>query len=216
MELKRILVSGFLLAVAAISYAQDTINHCPMKGTAGVEPYITRNRLKNRFIFPKQSEFDPQITLQEMVKPGVDTGRFSPSKAGKITAYVYNVDYGGMEACNCTTKVKKYIDTHITLTPDPNHTKGKYRVIVEVTPRIRAMMLNGTDTEGHSLSVSDWPTDSLRSRLLHQWVEVEGWYFFDWEHTNAAQNTHKGKHNWRATCSEIHPVTGIRKVSPPH
>jgi hypothetical protein len=207
---------GSLLAVASLSVAQDMINHCPLKGTAGVEPYISRNKLKNRYIFPKQSEFDPSVTLPEMLKPGVDTGRFSPSKAGRITGYVYNVDFGGTEACNCTTKVKKYIDTHITLTADPQHTKGKDRLIVEVTPRIRAMMLKGTDMEGHTLTVSDWSTDSLKARFLHQWVEVEGWYFFDWEHTNAAQNTHKGKHNWRGTCSEIHPVTAIRIVNPPH
>lgn len=216
MNLRWILVSGSLLALVSLSPAQDTINHCPMKGTAGVEPYISRNKLKNRYIFPKQSEFDPNITMQEMLKAGVDTGRFSAAKAGRITAYVYNVDYGGREACNCTTKVKQYIDSHITLTPDPKHTKGKYRVIVEVTPRMRAMMLNGIDVEGRALPVSDWSTDSLKARFLHQWIEVEGWYFFDWEHTNAAQHTHKGKHNWRATCGEIHPVTGIRKVNPPH
>ncbi len=214
--MKNVVVFLSLLFLPVFSLAQEKINNCPMKGTAGAEPFISRNKLKNRYTFPAPTDFDPAITIEAMASPGVDSSRFSTSKAGRITAYVYNIEPGQPEACNCTTKVDKFKDTHITLVADPNKTLGKYRVIVEVTPRMRAMMLNGRDQNGHTLTVEDWSSATLRATYLHKWIRVEGWYFFDWEHTNAAQNTHKGgKHNWRATCSELHPVTKIEEVSGP-
>jgi hypothetical protein len=40
--------------------------------------------------------------------------------------------------------------------------------------------------------------------------------FFDGEHADEAENTHpNGKHNWRATAWEVHPVTGIQLTGDP-
>jgi hypothetical protein len=80
-------------------------------------------------------------------------------------------------------------------------------VIVEVTPRWRAMM---------AARGVDWSTRTLRRGYLGRWVRVTGWLLFDAEHANAAENTEPGRaRNWRATAWEIHPITSIEVVPRP-
>ena len=80
-------------------------------------------------------------------------------------------------------------------------------MIVEVTPRIRS--------QRHSKGV-DWSTDTLKERLTHRWVRFSGWLLFDNLHVQEAENTNPGdKRNWRATCTEIHPIFAITIVNPP-
>jgi len=80
-------------------------------------------------------------------------------------------------------------------------------VIVEVTPRWRAMM---------KLQGVDWSTNSLQKTLPGHWVRVRGWLLFDLEHAGEAENTNPGHpRNWRATAWEIHPVTGIETTQKP-
>src|SRR5437762_6229495 len=75
--------------------------------------------------------------------------------------------------------------------------ESKY-VIVEVTPRTRRRY--------HFPS-----TATLKKQILHKRVMVTGWLFYDAMHTGNAANTNpNGKKIWRATCEEIHPVSGIK------
>ena len=118
------------------------------------------------------------------------------------------------------------MDTHIELVSDPKYAvpnyvkitttkKGKrttikkdvnekHFLIVEVTPRVRKQQ---------AARGIDWSTDTLKRRLTHHWVRFRGWLLFDSEHVNEAENTNPGnKRNWRATCTEIHPVFAINVV----
>ena len=113
--------------------------------------------------------------------------------------YVYEVKNGGAETCNCKDPNVK--DTHIEILLDPMQNEKMYRVVAEITPRMRKLML----AKG-----IDWSTKTLRDKILGRWVKFEGWLFFDEEHANAAENTAPGRErNWRATAWEIHPITNM-------
>src|SRR5205823_13818512 len=116
-----------------------------------------------------------------------------------------NVKPGGVETCNCRSKDPAFRDTHIELTPDVNLTDPQFRVIIEVTPRIREIM---------SKNNLDWSTGALKSTIKGKKVEVSGWLFYDSEHEDASfandPEDHIGRLNWRGTCWEIHPVTNIK------
>ena len=84
---------------------------------------------------------------------------------------------------------------------------GALPVIVEVTPRWRAML---------AARGVDWSTATLRRQLLGRWVRVSGWLLFDAEHANAATNTAPGHpHDWRATAWEVHPINDLLVVPRP-
>jgi len=113
---------------------------------------------------------------------------------------------GGIETCNCRAKDPIDRDTHIEIgfTADAIKTQ---RVIVEVTPRMRAKMKDAG---------KDWSTAALKKNLKGKFVEITGWLLFDVPHVNEAENTHPGgPKNWRATCWEIHPITNIEIKAPP-
>ena len=81
------------------------------------------------------------------------------------------------------------------------------RVVVEVTPRMRAIM---------NASGTDWSTITLRIQVRHKWVKVPRWMMFDAQHANAAENTNPGgTNNWRATAWGIHLVTDIQVIPAP-
>ena len=180
------------------------------------------NALKNRSQSPQLPDYDPTITIERILAPGDDTKRFSTSKAATITGYVTNVRVGGIESCNCHARGKAHRDTHIDIVADPKYAvpnlikvncKGKppmkdanekYHVIVEVTPRVRDQMLAKN---------IDWSTDTLAKALPGHWVRFSGWVVFDWKHLKEAENTNPGNEcNWRATCTEIHPIFAIEVV----
>jgi len=81
-------------------------------------------------------------------------------KAVEITGYVYDIKPGGVETCNCGTKDKLYLDTHIEITPNDKETGKDKRLIVEVTPRIRLAM----QSKGE-----DWTTQTLKDKLYIIW-----------------------------------------------
>lgn len=170
---------------------------CPMEGTARSVAVKQLNEFKNRFT-PAASP-DPSITLVRILATGTDANRWSPHDEARITGYVFNVKPGGLETCNCGRE--DLLDTHIEVVADPGHTGPTDRMIVEVTPRWRAI-------EG------DWETASLERELKGHWVEFTGWMMFDAQHANASRNTAPGnKRDWRATAWEIHPVTAIRVLA---
>jgi hypothetical protein len=198
-----------LLFVGGSAYAQDVFDGCGLTGDATDPEAIALNPLKNRHVAPGVADVDPQVTLAAILKPGDDEGRWSTAKGAELTGYVFNVKPGGIETCNCHAHDAAHKDTHIELTLDdsPENTAPSRRVIVEVSPRVRkAMQASGVD----------WSTTTLQTTILHHWIKVEGWMFFDGEHKGEAENTNpNGMANWRATCWELHPLTSMQIVSAP-
>lgn len=102
---------------------------------------------------------------------------------------------------------------------NPQEASDKARHIIEVTPRWRAIKAKASATGKCGV---DWSTTALANSLVGKWVIIAGWMFFDGEHADEDKNTHpNGKHNWRATAWEVHPVTGIQltgdsRVNPLH
>jgi hypothetical protein len=207
MRISRLILA--VLFVGGSAYAQDVFDGCGLAGDATDPEAVQLNPQKNRHVTPHTSDFDSAITLDAMLQPGKDAGRWSTAKAAEFTGYVFNVKAGGVETCNCHAHDAEHRDTHIelTLNDSPENTAPSRRVIVEVSPRLRRAM--------HNRGV-DWSTASLQTALLHHWIKVQGWMFFDAEHKGAAENTHpNGMANWRATCWELHPVTSIQVVNAP-
>jgi hypothetical protein len=150
------------------------------------------NPFKNRSQAP--SAINPHITLAKLAQGS----NYGNNEAAAIIGYVALVKPGGKETCNCKKDAPNQ-DTHIALVTNPAYAneESKY-VIVEVTPRTRRRY--------HFPS-----TATLKKQILHKRVMVTGWLFYDAMHTGNAANTNpNGKKIWRATCEEIHPVSGIK------
>jgi hypothetical protein len=108
-----------------------------------------------------------------------------------------------VETCNCKATDSYYKDTHIELTPGPDRVGPRYRISVEVTPRMRMIM--------HDKYGEDWSNATLKKKLLGRMVRVQGWMFYDRSHesadfTNDPQDAH-GDVNRRASSWEVHPAT---------
>jgi hypothetical protein len=209
--MKRILLLIFPL-ISFLAWGQDEItidgSPCGIHGSSknGSKEY-DQNALKNRFNFPGTSDFDASLTLAKFVDGTAVKGKFSESKAVEITGYVYDVKVGGVETCNCKTKDPSFRDTHIEITLNDKDTGPENRVIAEVTPRIRQMMLQ---------KGIDWTTEALKQNLKGHMVRIQGWLFYDGSHEteNFADDPKDeiGRANWRATCWEIHPITFIEVI----
>lgn len=170
----------------------DTFAKCGPHGDSkpGSREYDL-NPYKNRSSAPKS--IDRSITLDSILKRGDDTHRFRNEQAATITGYVALVKDGGSESCNCGSKVDK--DTHIALVANPKDADDSSKhVVVEVTPAFRKL---GTTTQ-------------IKAKFLHHWATFTGWLMYDAMHKPNAVNTNpKGNNLWRATCTELHPVTAI-------
>jgi len=177
---------------------------CPLIGDAKSPALQKLNQLKNRYTPAAPNRFNPSITLQAVLAPGNDTSRWTPGMAAEITGFVLDVKPGGSETVNCHATDPAHTDTHIEVVLSPNDSAPTRRVIVEVTPRGRAIM-------AAKHPPVNWSTANLRRILLGKRITVRGWMMFDAQHWNAAENTAPGHAgNWRATAWEIHPVTGLQ------
>jgi hypothetical protein len=182
---------------------------CPLGGDAKTPALQRLNVLKNRYIQPRPNQFNPSITLQAILAPGEDTDRWSPGMAAEITGFVLDVKPGGSETVNCHAKDPAHTDTHIEIVLNPNDSAPTRRLIIEVTPRGRAIM-------AAKRPPVDWSTANLRRILVGRRITVRGWMMFDAQHSNAAENTAPGHvGNWRATAWEIHPITGMQPAQSP-
>ncbi len=180
---------------------------CPPEGTALSERIRRLNELKNRSAAPNDADIDRSVTLAALLAPGDDRVRWNESKAADVTGYVFRVRSGGRETTNCQATDTPDEDTHIELVLSPNDSAKNRWVIIEVTPRWRAAMLE----QG-----VDWSTSALRATIEGHRVKVRGWLFFDAEHRGQSENTAPGNPgNWRATAWEIHPVTQVESVAAP-
>lgn len=196
-------------ATATVTTAPANYHGCPAvgrnnSGNTPAESVQALNRLKNRYVAPTASDIDPAITLEALLAPGNDEGRFDPSKGAELVGVVTDVIVGGKETTNCEATDPTYRDTHIRIarTADAPETQ---RVVIEVTPRWRQAMAGAG---------VDWSTDALKQTLVGKTVRVSGWMLFDAEHVGESENTKPDNpKNWRATAWEIHPIT-VLEVQP--
>lgn len=193
----------FTLCRASTALGDDAtvLADCPLEGDTAVATVQHLNVLKRRMTIPSTSDMDSRVTMAALTLPGDDTTRWNAARGATIEGYVAGVRVGGVESVNCHTHQAAYRDTHIELTLKPNANDETTYVIVEVTPQVRQKM---------AATGTDWSTATLRKQLLGRWIRVTGWLLFDTEHAENAANTNPGgKHNWRATVWEIHPITSI-------
>lgn len=203
-------VLGALLFTATVLVAicsgqtPGSFDGCPLEGKTTKSGLMALNRLKNRTTPPLKTNVNPAITLDSILNPGNDVDRWNPSQGAVIMGYVVKVKAGGPESVNCGATDAAHTDTHIEIALEAGDMQGTHHMIVEVTPRIRAML---------AAKGKNWSTKSLQSSLVGHKILVMGWMMLDQEHCNASENTNPGgAHNWRATCWEIHPVFALGPV----
>jgi hypothetical protein len=199
-RLRWTIIALLALAVAEVAFAQK----CPLSGKTANKRIQAANVLKNRSAIPLPSDFDSAFTIDSVLAPGNDTARWNEKKAGRLTAWVFNVKPGGVESVNCGAKAIPDRDTHIELVRSLSDTAKPRRIIVEITPRMRVW----AKTKNW-----DWSTPALVKTLKKKHIEVEGWVFYDAEHKPSSESTNPhAKNNWRATPVELHPVTLLRII----
>jgi len=194
---------ALLVAVVALLLVVWIVlgQNCPSVGIALTTRARNLHRLKNRTSLPQAADFDPNVTLDALLRPGDDTKRWYTNRAARIQGEVIDVAYAGSEAANCFSPCRR--DTHINVATQKDVPLTQ-QVVVEVTPK-----LNDWATQ----QGMDWSEQALRSRLIGHWVEFEGWLYFDLGHAEESENISPGKSdNWRATAWELHPVTKITVI----
>ncbi len=187
-----------LLLLAASALVGMRGEFCPAGGAALTPGGREFARLKNRAGAPKAEEFDENVSLEALLKPGDDRGRWSESRAGRVEGYVVEVVEGGVEAANCYSYRDR--DVHIHVAPRADAPRTEW-VVVEVTPQARRDAVEGG---------WDWSAAALKKELKGRRCRFEGWLLFDREHADESEHTAPGaRGNWRATAWELHPVTRI-------
>jgi len=132
-----------------------TFNGCGMEGDAKKPAMKALNRLKNRYTAPGGGEINSAITLAAILAPGNDVGRWKVKCGAEIVGYVYDVKPGPVESVYCSARHVADRDTHIELVLNPMDSPATRRLIVEVTPRWRAI----TAAQG-----VNWSTRALRDQ----------------------------------------------------
>jgi hypothetical protein len=201
-RLRRVKTAGLILLVilslTAVVSALFPAEMCPAGGAAVTPAGREFMRLKNRDEVPGPEEFDAGVSLEALLRPGEDRGRWSESRAARVEGYVVEVVEGGMEAANCFSYRERDLHIHVAARPDAPRREW---LVLEVTPRARRQALE----RGR-----DWSAAALREELSGRRCRFEGWLLFDREHADESENTAPGAAgNWRATAWEIHPVTRI-------
>jgi hypothetical protein len=193
----------FVGVVVALTVAVWIVlaRNCPDAGIALTARARYLHRLKNRTSLPQTADFDSRVTLDALLQPGDDAGRWSNDRAARIQGQVIDVGYARPEATNCYSPCRR--DIHI-LIANHNGAAKTEEVVVEVTPNLR---------ERASQRGIDWSEQTLQDELVGHWCEFEGWLYFDAGHAEESENIHPQRpDNWRATAWEIHPVTKITVI----
>jgi hypothetical protein len=196
-----LLSSTVFLVPTCVAQTPGAFDGCPLQGKTTNSSLMALNRLKNRTVAPLRTQVNSAISLTAVLAPGNDLNRWHSTQGVIITGYVVDVKPGGPESVNCGATDPTHTDTHIELALNAGDMEGIHHMIVEVTPRWRAMM---------AAKGKDWSTAKLKTALTGHKITVVGWMMLDKEHCNASENTNPGGvHNWRATCWEIHPVSAL-------
>lgn len=183
---------------------------CPIKGDKSNLKFEHLDSLKNRSHVGNQ--IDTTVTLAKILAKGEDSKRFKSSQYVCLTGYVILVKEGGLETCNCHGF--KDIEHKEPMTKDEQ--KQVEDIHIEL-----AMKLSDGATQAVIVEINrftklihpEYTVANLKKLLLNQKVTLEGWMFFDEEHTQNAVNTNQtGTNLWRATCWEVHPVLIINII----
>jgi hypothetical protein len=204
--MKKNFIVLLLLLVFTGLQAQEVFNDCPREGQTNLEKNKILNFKKNRYEIPKSNDIDESVTMEAFMERGNDEERFDENKAATIYGYIFDVTNTGKETCNCNATEKENQDVHIVIVKKKSYKSKKYHVVVEITPRLRAMIFEKLGVENNK---------ELRNKIKGMKVKVTGWLLFDSEHTENSININpRGKKTtiWRATCWEIHPITNIELV----
>jgi hypothetical protein len=197
---RKLLLIGTVIAVLLALWLVLARN-CPSAGIALTARARNLHRLKNRTAFPQESDFDSRITLDELLKPGDDTNRWSTQRAARVEGEVIDVAYARPEATNCYSPSRR--DIHILIAKRKDAPKNE-QVVLEVTPPLR---------DWAAQRGMDWSEQKLQEQLVGHWCEFEGWLYFDVGHAEDSENTAAhNPTNWRATAWEVHPVTKITVI----
>jgi hypothetical protein len=190
------------VAIAALITLWLTLaQNCPSAGIGFTSRAVNLHRLKNRTLFPNDSDFDSRVTLDELLQPGDDSNRWSTDRAARIQGQVIDVAYARAEAANCFSLSRR--DLHILVANRKDAAKNE-QVVLEVTPNLR----DWAKEQG-----LDWSEQSLKAQLVGHWCEFEGWLYFDVGHFDQSENiAPNNPTNWRATAWELHPVTKITVI----
>ena|SRR2546428_283879 len=187
------------LLLASGAAAQD-FHGCPPEGRGG-DPAL--NRLKNRTQVPATFEAMPFEDLANLaVPPGVskkprgqwpqatlDALEPEEKRAVQVVGYLLRVKLEGQESPNCRSDAETDRDFHVWLANSPDDDRSE-AVVVEITPRIRALH-------------KSWSLTNLRRLVTQQSrVRIGGWLMLDPEHPDQVGKT-------RATLWEIHPILKI-------
>jgi len=198
--MKRLFISIVSLIVILVGFVLLD-RYCPASGLPLTAARRAEHILKNRTAFPHTEDFDSQITLAAMLKPGADENRWSPTHAARVEGFVVAVGRAGIELANCYSPCRRDIHINLALRSDA---PANEQVIAEITPQFqRWAKTNGLD----------WSAETLDRTLVGKWVRFEGWLYYDSAHAKESANTFKqGSDLWRATAWEIHPVTSVEIV----
>jgi hypothetical protein len=193
----------FLLTTTTV-FSQDifTIDGlpCGLEGSASRVNDKQFNRLKNRSIAPTPAQINTNFNWTTLSEMADDRAKFSNESGVILRGYVLRVTMSAAETCNCNSKTPEYRDTHIVITPDATQTGVLNQVVIEITPRMRAIM---------KARGIDWSQEALR-KLRGKNIEVEGWLFYDYNHGNqSAKVRQKTRGITRSTAWEIHPITRL-------
>jgi hypothetical protein len=194
------LVAFLSVSLLSGSIRAEDFRGCPVEGDGG-DPAL--NRLKNRTEVPPAYEalhFEDLAGLE--VPTGVSKSARSKwpqstldalepqeKRAVAVVGYLLAVKLEGRESPNCHSDEPAERDFHIWLANSPDDERAE-AVVVEVTPRIRALHKR-------------WTTGNLKTYVqLKTRVRISGWLMLDPEHPDQVGKT-------RATLWEIHPITKI-------
>ena len=192
------ITQGFPSAPVHPTPAEETFQGCPPSGDGGDRQL---NLLKNRVDDGITGVYTPVSlsTLLSLTWPSSVNRRsrsdWSPQDAAAVsqyenvaiqtTGYLIAIKHEGEESPNCHSTSSR--DFHMWLAPSAKGLKAQ-SIVVEVTPRVRAMR-------------SGW-TDAALAALVGRQIRVSGWTMLDQEHPEQLNV-------YRATLWEIHPVMHI-------
>lgn len=183
-----------LTLLSLTTHAQELYHNCPLGGDN--PRTASKDSLKNRYVIPGNYK---ELSFDGMAKMTYDDTSTYPAV---IEGYVILIKSGGKETCNCHSATD--LDVHIELTKDSSYTEGKDAIIVEISPRIQALM---------QAQRIDYSMSHLKKTILHKRVRVYGYLFSDSEHKqNSSADSGKGL-IWRKTCKELHPCVRIEMLS---
>ncbi|MDZ7880644.1 MAG: hypothetical protein U5L45_23415 [Saprospiraceae bacterium] len=193
-----------LLCATTPTFSQDifTVDNqpCGLEGSAKRINDKQLNRLKNRSIAPTTAQINGNFNWISLSDRADDRSKFSTQNGAILTGYVLRVSMSAAETCNCNSKTPEFRDTHIVITPDATQTGVLNQVVIEITPRMRAVM---------KARGIDWSQEALR-KLRGKMIEVEGWLFYDYNHGDqSAKVRQKTRGVTRSTAWEIHPITRL-------